>query len=104
MASYLQLLQNKSETLITVPAFGWSLDKDKNMGFAFSGEFVSPAGTFKCTRPDEGTMHYKAMGDERVWIELMKLIVTPDRPDLACMVASSFAAPLVSLTGESGRV
>ena len=42
------------------------------------------------------------MGDEQVWIDLMKLIVTPDRPDLACMVAASFAAPLVWLTGESG--
>jgi hypothetical protein len=42
------------------------------------------------------------MGDEQVWMDLTKLIVTPDRPDLACMIASSFAAPLVGMTGENG--
>jgi hypothetical protein len=102
MASYIQLLQRKEDTLITVPAFGWSLDKNNDMGFAFAGEFVSPAGTARCARPQEGTENYKVMGDRQVWIDLMKLIIDPDRPDLACMVASSFAAPLVSLTGESG--
>ena len=102
MSSYLQLLQQKSETLITVPAFGWSQDKHGDMGFAFAGDFVSPAGTMRCSRPQEGTENYKVMGNDQVWMDLMKLIVTPDRPDLACMVAASFAAPLVSLTGESG--
>jgi Domain of unknown function (DUF927) len=42
------------------------------------------------------------MGDEQVWIELMKLIVTDDRPDLACMIASSFAAPLIEVSDEAG--
>jgi hypothetical protein len=102
MASYLKLLQKSDETLVTVPAFGWSQDKNGDMGFAFAGEFVSPAGTVKCARPHEGTENYRVMGDEQVWVDLMKLIVTPDRPDLACMVASSFAAPLVGMTGESG--
>ena len=102
MSSYIQLLQRKEDTLVTVPAFGWSQDKHGEMGFAFAGEFVSPAGTAKCARPQEGTENYRVMGDEQVWIELMKLIVTNDRPDLACMVASSFAAPLVGMTGESG--
>ena len=85
-----------------MPAFGWSQDKNGDMGFAFAGDFVSPAGTMRCSRPQEGTENYKVMGNDQVWMDLMKLIVTPDRPDLACMVASSFAAPLISLTGESG--
>ena len=102
MASYLQQLQSNSGTLVTVPAFGWSQDHKGDMGFAFAGDFVSPAGTAKCARPQEGTENYRVMGDEQVWIDLMKLVVTADRPDLACMVAASFAAPLVSLTGESG--
>jgi hypothetical protein len=102
MSSYIQLLQKKEDTLVTVPAFGWAQDKNGEMGFAFAGEFVSPAGTFKATRPHEGTMNYRVMGDEQVWIDLMKKIITDDRPDLACMVASSFAAPLVGMTGESG--
>ena len=102
VSSYISQLQRKEDTLITVPAFGWSLDRNKDMGFAFAGDFVSPAGTARCARPEIGTENYRVMGDEQVWIDLMKLIVTPDRPDLACMVASSFAAPLISLTGESG--
>jgi hypothetical protein len=102
MASYLQLLQSKSDTIVTVPAFGWSQDLNGDMGFAFAGEFVSPAGTVKCARPQEGTDNYRVMGEEKIWVDLMKLIVTEDRPDLACMVASTFAAPLVGMTGESG--
>ena len=102
MASYIKQLQDKHDTLITVPAFGWSLDKNKDMGFAYAGEFVSPAGVVRCSQPPEGTENYRVMGDEQVWIDLMKLIVTPDRPDLACMVAASFGAPLVGMTGENG--
>ena len=62
MASYLQLLQQRSETLITAPAFGWSQDKNGDMGFAFAGEFVSPAGTVKCARPQEGAENYRVHG------------------------------------------
>ena len=102
MASYINLLQQKEETLITVPAFGWSQDKNGDMGFAFAGEFISPAGTAKCARPPDGAENYRVMGDEQVWIDLMKHIVTDDRPDLACMIASSFGAPLVGLAGELG--
>jgi Domain of unknown function (DUF927) len=102
MASYLQLLQGKSDTLVTVPPFGWSQDKNGDRGFAFAGEFISPAGTFRCAQPADNMLHYQVMGSEQVWTDLMTWIVTPDRPDLACMVAASFAAPLISLTGESG--
>ena len=102
MASYMNLLQQKEETLITAPAFGWSQDKNGDMGFAFAGEFISPAGTTKCARPPDGAENYRVMGDEQVWIDLMKHIVTDDRPDLACMIASSFGAPLVGLAGELG--
>jgi hypothetical protein len=102
MSSYIQLLQKRPETLVTIPAFGWSLDNNGDMGFAFAGEFVSPAGTAKCSHPQGGTENYRVMGDEQVWIDLTKLIITADRPDLACMIASSFAAPLVGMTGENG--
>jgi hypothetical protein len=102
MSSYIKQLQSKPETLVTAPAFGWSLDDNGDMGFAFAGEFVSPAGTAKCAHPSGGTENYRVMGDEQVWLDLTKLIVAPDRPDLACMIASSFAAPLVGMTGENG--
>ena len=102
VSSYIQLLQRKDETLITVPPFGWSQDKHGDMGFAFAGEFVSPAGVSACPRPGDGTENYRVMGDTQVWCDLMKLIITPDRPDLACMAAASFAAPLVGMTGQPG--
>ncbi len=102
MASYIQLLAQKEETLITAPAFGWSQDRNGDMGFAFAGEYISPAGTAKCARPPDGAENYRVMGDEQVWIDLMQQIVTDDRPDLACMIASSFGAPLVGLAGELG--
>jgi hypothetical protein len=54
VSSYISRLQERPETLITAPAFGWAQDKNGDMGFAYAGEFVSPAGTAKSARPHEG--------------------------------------------------
>ena len=100
--NYLKQLQDKKETLIAVPAFGWSLDHVNELGFAYAGKFFSPAGEFKATRAADGAADYRVQGDASIWSGLMNIILTPERPDLACMVASSFGAPLVGMTGENG--
>ena len=102
MASYLQVLREKKETMIDVPAFGWSLDHKGDWGFAYAGQFVSPSGTYKCTQPNDGTNNYRVLGDIQPWCDLVAKIVSVDRPDLAVMAASSFGAPLVGMTGEAG--
>ena len=101
MGHYLKLLQSKKESLITVPAFGWSQDHNNELGFAYAGRFFSPAGDFKATKPSEGTVDYRVAGDESIWSGLMNIILTPDRPDIAVMVARS-GAPLVGMSGENG--
>ena len=100
--NYLKLLQGNKETLIDVPAFGWSLDHKNEMGFAYAGKFVSPNGVYRAVKPSGGTIEYRVCGDDAVWTGLMHIILTPDRPDLCAMVASSFGAPLVGMTGEHG--
>jgi Domain of unknown function (DUF927) len=102
MGHYLKLLQSKKETIIDLPAFGWSQDHMGDMGFAYAGKFISPNGEFKCSRPGDGVENYRAMGDPKVWRSLMDIILTDDRPDLAAMAAASFAAPLVGMSGQQG--
>jgi hypothetical protein len=99
---YLKLLRSKRTTFISVPPFGWSQDADGEFGFAFAGEFTCPSGVYRCVKPPEGAVTYNAIGDERPWRELADIVLTPDRPDLAVMAASAFAAPLISLSGEDG--
>ena len=102
MSHYIKLLQSDYGTLVTIPAFGWSPDKKGDMGFAFAGEFVSPAGMVRCSEPPEALSNYAVRGSEQTWIDFAAIVVTSDRPDLSCMIASSFGAPLVGMTGESG--
>jgi hypothetical protein len=102
MANYLKLLQHKKETLIDVPAFGWSQDYRNEMGFAFAGRFFSPAGEFKSNRPGDGVEDYRVLGDEAPWRALANILLAPERPDLCCMGAATFASPLVDMTGHAG--
>jgi hypothetical protein len=102
MANFLKELQTKPDTLVDAPAFGWSLDTKGQKGFAFAGKFYSPAGEFRSTRPGDGVDDYRAVGDVLPWCRMASIILTPDRPDLCCMAAASFAAPLVEMTGHAG--
>lgn len=102
MGHYLKLLQSSRSTMIKVPAFGWHPDHNGDMGFANAGRFFSPAGEFRALKPDDGVANYKVEGDDSVWTGLMNVITMADRPDLACLSATTFGAPLVGMTGENG--
>lgn len=100
--NYLKQLRNNKDTLIDAPAFGWSQDHKGNLGFAYAGRFISPEGEFKAAKPGEGAESYRVAGDDAVWSGLMNIILTPERPDLSVMVATTFGAPLVGMSGENG--
>jgi Domain of unknown function (DUF927) len=102
VAKYLSQLLDKKENLIDVPAFGWSQDYKGEMGFAFAGKFFSPAGEFKANRPGDGVEDYRVVGGEAPWRALADILLVPERPDLCCMGAATFASPLVDMTGHAG--
>jgi Domain of unknown function (DUF927) len=100
--SYTQQLRNANDTMVTAPAFGWSPDRKNHMGFSFNGRYVSPLGELRCKRPGDGEKEYRAYGLIDPWYELANVILTPDRPDLAVLVAGAFAAPLLEMSGFDG--
>ncbi len=100
--AYMKHLAQSRNTFINIPAFGWSQDASGDWGFAFAGEFFAPSGTTPCNRPGSGGDGYGVMGDAQPWRDLADVVLTPDRPDLCCMAATSFGAPLVSMAGEQG--
>ena len=102
--SYLKLLRSGAN-MIDVPPYGWHVDGEGNRGFAFAGEFTTPKGTTRAKRGDNAMQQrYGFAGNTAVWTDLANTILTPDRPDLAMLVASSFAAPLVHLSGQKGFI
>ena len=102
MAAYLKQLARTDATLIDAPAFGWHPDSNGDWGFAYAGEYTSPLGTKKCAHPGAGGEQYKVVGEIQPWQDLAAIVMTPDRPDLCCMVATSFGAPLISMSGQDG--
>ena len=96
-----KLLQSQKENMIGVPAFGWSLDHNNDLRFAYARGF-SPCRGVQSDKGGRGTLDYRVQGDDAIWQGLMNIILTPERPDIACVVATAFSAPLVGMSGENG--
>lgn len=98
---FLQQLRSQPNTMINLPAVGWHNDGAGN-GFAFAGNYFSPAGVQKCKLLPPEIASYGVIGDVAPWTDLANVVITRDRPDLSCLVAQGFASPLVIISGHSG--
>jgi hypothetical protein len=97
--AWMDKLKNDAKTLISIPPIGWHTNGNET-GFAFNGQFVSATQQLPCQLL--GGFKYGVVGDIKVWNELAHIVITPDRPDLSCLVAAGFASPLVEFTGHNG--
>lgn len=98
---YLQKLHSQPVTMINLPAIGWH-SNGVDMGFAFAGQYFTPAGVEKCRLLPQEVHAYGVMGHAKPWLDLASVVVTPERPDLSVLVAQGFAAPLVVVSGHAG--
>ena len=103
MASFLQQLQANKETVAEAQPFGWSKTEGKIDGFIYHGTKFTPGGNKRAARPDvQMARIYTPEGDPDYWLQLTKFINAQKRPALDAIIAASFAAPLVTFTGENG--
>lgn len=80
--------------------FGWLRDENGSamQGFAYGGWLYYPDGTKRRVgvRKNQRAETYRLRGSEEPWRRLMNDVILPsDRPDIECMVAAGFAAPLM---------
>ena len=90
---------------------GASRLKSAPNGWTTGGKFVFDAtaygpGTAEpvFVDPKSRMSAYKPVGNKQPWIDAAKLVTQQKSPELNALLASSFAAPLIELTGQSGAI
>jgi len=103
--SWLRQLRDAKESVVQTMPFGWVIEDGKVLGFAYGGKIFYQGGDKPAAQPDpELRRQYTPKGESAHWLAAVQLINNQKRPDLDCLLASSFAAPLVRSTGLSGLV
>lgn len=100
MSLFVTELRGKGRAMETV-AYGW---KEDFSGFAYDGYVYQLDGktTPAATGDPVTRKHYTVQGAQEPWFDALKVITDQHRPALEAIVAISFAAPLIALTGQSG--
>ena len=94
--------RNQARTNASKP-FGWAKEQGKLLGFAVGGTLYRSDGSESTVpTPDKALANaYKPQGDLATW-KLAADTVMAGNPALQVVVATAFAAPLVTFTGHSG--
>lgn len=100
MSSWIEKLRDEMDA-ICAEAYGWFLDENRQVRWAYNGVAYGPDGERPASKGDtvlEG--YYRPTGDINKWFAALKLVTGQKRPELeAILIASSFAAPLMRFTG-----
>lgn len=103
LLAWIQKLQNTKDAVVSSSPFGWSIVDGKREGFSYGGRVWTAGEDRPAINPDPVLqVQYSPSGDIIPWKELAKVITGQNRPGLDIILASAFAAPLVSLTSEPG--
>jgi hypothetical protein len=88
-----------------IEPFGWITKGAEHTGFAVAGTLYRPDGSEEPAPGGDTELveHYRVQGDFTQW-QKAATFVLDKRPDLQVVVAASFAAPLVGLTGNKGLI
>lgn len=98
-------LQQQKNAVVSSHPFGWNVKNGNLLGFIYGGESHGPNGTVPSANPDPViAQQYAPTGDRQPWIDAADMITSQGRPELDAIIASSFAAPLVRFTGQSGML
>jgi hypothetical protein len=104
LMTFLQNLRNSPGSVIPASPFGWAENDDKIIqGFTFGGKTWARGAITPAAAPMNAlASKYKPAGDTEQWRQAAKLMIEQGRPELDCIIASAFAAPLVRFTGHKG--
>ena len=101
-ASWLDKLMNERTATRDPGTLGWRYDDGKRSGFAYGGNLYCLNGSIipvVSGGDDEFRKWYMPTGTKDVWLRACKLLTDRKRPELDCLIAIGFAAPLMIFTG-----
>ncbi|HEV8695610.1 MAG TPA: DUF927 domain-containing protein, partial [Lysobacter sp.] len=101
MVSWLSKLHEAQAALKTTP-FGWLVENSTKRGFVYGGIVMQDDGSERPSGTVDAQIRglYTPTGDLQPWFDACKLVTDQKRPELDVIVASSFAAPLMQISGE----
>jgi hypothetical protein len=103
--SWLKTLRDAKESVVETVPFGWIAEKGVIVGFAYAGKVFTKIGSRAAAQPDPVLRaQYTPRGERAFWLSTAQLINHQGRPDLDCILATAFAAPLIRSTGREGCV
>lgn len=105
LMSFLAKMKEAAEQQETV-GFGWYRPRGQIEGFAYAGHIFRPDGSqTPAGHADEKLRRrYQPMGSIINWHATASYILRQRRPDFDAIIAVSFAAPLMELTGTTGGI
>jgi hypothetical protein len=102
LVAWIKLLQETRDS-VNSSEFGWTHESGERTGFVFGGQHWTPNGPVKTTARDSTISRmYKPTGAVQPWTDAYKMVAAQKNQALDVIMASSFAAPLMSMTGHNG--
>jgi hypothetical protein len=102
--AWIDKLREVKASVVSAIPMGWHMaDNGDIAGFAYGGDIYTPTGKTHASLPDrEIGKQYTPRGVIDPWRVAVKMITDQNQPQLNAIIATSFAAPLVKLTGYKG--
>ena len=101
MRSWTKQRDDEIKRLVAVP-YGWVFTNGKRSGFAYGGKVFEDTGEIRDSGAADPMINeaYMPMGEITPFLELMDIIGSQNNPGIEVLVAASFAAPLMAISGE----
>jgi hypothetical protein len=105
MSSFTEQLWAKRQEALPSESLGWSYDDGKVSAFVYARTRFNCSGNRAVALANhELDQTFGPTGSLDIWKQAARLITDQKQPALDCIIAASFASPLVLLTGHSGMV
>lgn len=101
LMAWLTQLHNAQASIDSVP-FGWWVNKSERHGFVYGGIILKDDGTEEPAGFGDVQLRalYQPVGALPAWVEACKMVTDQKRPELDCIIAAAFAAPLMVVPAE----
>jgi hypothetical protein len=101
--SWLDKLRLEDHAIHDSGTMGWRYENGKRIGFVYGDKLYCENGTAVPLAASAGSdmlrTWYKPVGSKEVWLKAAKLLTDRKRPELDCLIAVAFAAPLTVFAG-----
>ena len=105
LVAWIQKLQQQKDAVVSSVPFGWIELDGKLDGFAYAGRVWSADGDRPAANTDPVLLkQYTPVGNLDAWLDAMKFTLGQGRPALHVILATAFAGPLFTFTGENGAL